>query len=149
MGTHSILESMVDRIEANTGRYPEQLSADSGYCSEANLAALDERGIDAYIAPGRQKHGTPSATAPEEKKQGPRACAMREKLRAGGWDSPYRLRKHTVEPVFGQIKEARGFRRFLQRGLENVRAEWALLCTAHNLLKLAHATAAKPLRATL
>jgi transposase len=143
------LESMVDQIEANVGERPEQLSADAGYCSEENLAALDERKIDAYVATGRQKHGTASATDHEEKRQGPLACAMREKLRAGGWDSPYRLRKHTVEPVFGQIKEARGFRRFLQRGLENVRAEWALLCTAHNLLKLAHATAAKPLRATL
>ena len=71
---------------------------------------------------------------------------MREKLRAGGWESPYRLRKHTVEPVFGQIKEARGFRQFLRRGLTNVQAEWALLCTAHNLLKLAGATAAKPRR---
>jgi transposase len=140
------LESMVDRIEAYTGQFPEQLSADTGYCSEGNLAALDERKIDAYIATGRQKHGTPSATAHEEKKQGPRACAMREKLRAGGWDSPYRLRKHTVEPVFGQIKEARGWRRFLMRGLANVKAEWALLCAAHNLLKLAHVTAANPVR---
>ncbi|MBZ0269710.1 transposase [bacterium] len=55
---------------------------------------------------------------------------MREKLRAGGWESPYRFRKHTVEPVFGQIKEARGFRRFLLRGLANVKAEWALLSRA-------------------
>ena len=68
--------------------------------------------------------------------------AMREKLRAGGWESPYRLRKHTVEPVFGQIKEARGFRRFLLRGLANVKGEWALLCTVHNLLKLARAAVA-------
>ena len=139
------LESMVDQIEANVGELPAQLSADAGYCSEENLAALDERKIDAYVATGRQKHGTASATDHEEKKQGPLACAMREKLRAGGWDSPYRLRKHTVEPVFGQIKEARGFRRFLLRGLEQVKAEWALLCTASNLLKLAGATAANPI----
>jgi len=66
---------------------------------------------------------------------------MRAKLRAGGWESPYRLRKQTVEPVFGQIKEARGFRRFLRRGLANVQGEWSLLCTVHNLLKLAAATA--------
>ena len=136
------LESMMDQIESNVGARPTQLSADAGYCSEENLAALDERKIDAYIATGRQKHGTASATDHEEKRQGPLASAMREKLRAGGWESPYRLRKHTVEPVFGQIKEARGFRRFLRRGLANVKAEWAMLCTVHNLLKLAHATGA-------
>jgi len=138
------LTSMVDQIEVNVGARPEQFSADAGYCSEANLAGLDERGIDAYVATGRQKHGTASATGHAEKKRGPLACAMRDKLRAGGWGSPYRLRKHTVEPVFGQIKEARGFRRFLRRGVKNVKAEWSLLCTVHNLLKLAHATAAKP-----
>jgi hypothetical protein len=95
------------------------------------------------VATGRQKHGSPSATGGEEKKQGPRVTAMREKLRAGGWESPYRLRKHTVEPVFGQVKEARGFRRFLHRGTEKVRAEWRLICTAHNLLKLAAHVAAE------
>ena len=62
---------------------------------------------------------------------------MRTRLRRGGRRSHYRLRKHTVEPVFGQIKEARGFRQFLRRGLNNVAGEWALLCTVHNLLKLA------------
>ena len=62
---------------------------------------------------------------------------MREKIRAGGHDSPYRLRKQLPEPVFGQIKQARGFRQFLLRGLENVQGEWSVVCTAHNLLKLA------------
>ena len=70
-------------------------------------------------------------------KLGPLARVMRIRLRRGGWRSRYRLRKQTVEPIFGQIKEARGFRRFLLRGLEKVETEWALLCTAHNLLKLA------------
>jgi transposase len=131
------LVPVLDQIEANTGSRPVHVSADVGYCSEDNLAALEERKIDAYVATGRQKHGTASATGGEEKKQGPRVTAMRAKLRTGGWQSPYRLRKQTVEPVFGQIKEARGFRRFLHRGLEKVRAEWRLVCTAHNLLKLA------------
>ena len=54
----------------------------------------------------------------------------------GGFETPYRLRKQVVEPVFGQIKQARGFRQFLLRGVEKVRAEWAMICTAHNLLKL-------------
>lgn len=133
---------MLDQVEANTGSKPAQVSADAGYCSEENLKALEERKIDGYVATGRQKHGASSATGGEEKKQGPYAQAMREKLRAGGWTSPYRLRKQTVEPVFGQIKEARGFRRFLHRGLAQVRAEWRLICTAHNLLKLAARRAA-------
>ena len=133
------LVGMVDQVKANLGQLPAQLSADAGYCSEANLAALEEREVDSYIATSRQKHGTSSPTSNEQANRGPRATAMREKLRAGGWESPYRLRKQTVEPVFGQIKEARGFRRFLRRGLANVQGEWALLCTAHNLLKLAAA----------
>ena len=64
---------------------------------------------------------------------------MREKIKSGGYASPYRLRKQLPEPslCFGQIKEARGFRQFLMRGVEKVRAEFALVCTAHNLLKLA------------
>ena len=67
-----------------------------------------------------------------------RVAAMREKIKAGGHQSPYRLRKQLPEPVFGQIKQARGFRQFLLRGIEKVRAEWALVCPAHNLCKLAH-----------
>jgi hypothetical protein len=62
---------------------------------------------------------------------------MRAKLKAGGHESPYRLRKQLPEPVFGQIKQARGFRQFLLRGFAKVRAEWAIICTVHNVLKLA------------
>ena len=61
---------------------------------------------------------------------------MRAKIKAGGHESPYRLRKQLPEPVFGQIKQARGFRQFLMRGFEKVRAEWAIICSIHNLLKL-------------
>lgn len=136
------LAPMIEQVEANTGEKPVQVSADAGYCSEDNIAVLEEKKIDGYVATGRQKHGTPSATGGEQKKQGPHATAMREKLRAGGWESPYRLRKQTVEPVFGQIKEARGFRRFLHRGLAKVRAEWRFVCAAHNVLKLAARRAA-------
>ena len=67
-----------------------------------------------------------------------RVEAMRAKIKAGGHASPYRLRKQLPEPVFGQIKQARGFRQFLLRGFEKVRGEWAIVCTVHNLLKLAH-----------
>ena len=136
------LVGMADQIEANLGKWPAQLSADANYCSEANLAALEERGIEPYLATGRHKHGDSSPTSNEKGKQGPRTTAMREKLRAEGHASPYRLRKQSVEPVVGQIKDARGFRRFLQRGIAKVRAEWALLSTAHNMLKLTTARAA-------
>ena len=70
---------------------------------------------------------------------GPLTQAMREKLKRAGWRSRYRLRKQIVEPVFGQIKQARGFRQFLPRGIEKAKAEWAMICTAHNLTKLARA----------
>jgi transposase len=132
---HDQLVGLVDGIEANLGDKPKEASADSGYLSEANLAALEARGIAPYIATGRAKHPADDARG----RGGPLTRAMRAKLRRAGWRSRYRLRKQIVEPVFGQIKQARGFRQFLLRGVENVRAEWAMLCTAHNLLKLAKA----------
>lgn len=131
---------MIDRIKANLGRKPAICSADAGYCSEANLAGLEARKIRAYIATGRQKHGSKAATHSKNGKPGSLVARMRERLKRGGWRSPYRFRKQVVEPVFGQIKQALGFRQFLLRGLANVRAEWALICTAHNLLKLARAS---------
>lgn len=134
---------MTDAVEANLGRKPEQVSADAGYCSQDNLAGLEARNIDAYVATGRARDavaGTAKDKAvPAPEKVGPptRIEAMRAKIKAGGHASPYRLRKQLPEPVFGQIKQARGFRQFLMRGIEKVRAEWALVCTAHNLRKLA------------
>ena len=126
------LVPLIKAIENNLGRKPEQASADSGYCSEANLEALEAHGIDGYVAPGRAKH----PTAANGKIGGPLTQQMRNKIDDGGFETPYRLRKQVVEPVFGQIKQARGFRQFLLRGVEKVRAEWAMICTAHNLLKL-------------
>ena len=125
------LAPITDAIEAHFGRKPAQLSADAGYCSDANLAVLEDRAIDAYIAPGRAK------SAAEGEGGGARIAAMREKIKAGGHQSPYRLRKQLPEPVFGQIKQARGFRQFLMRGVEKAAAEWGLVCLAHNILKLA------------
>jgi transposase len=135
------LLGMVDQVRANLGRKPAVLSADAGYCSEANLAGLLKRNIRAYIAIGRQKHGTKAASHPTNGKPGSLIAAMKEKLQRGGWRSPYRLRKQVVEPVFGQIKQAMGFRQFLLRGLAKVKAEWQLVCLAHNLRKLMSATA--------
>jgi transposase len=133
---------MADAVDANTGTKPAQLSADSGYCSEENLAALETRQITGFVATGRHKHGQAAADGGEAKKKGPKVEAMRERLREGGFENPYRLRKQTVEPVFGQIKHARGFRQFLMRGLAKVSGEWAMVCIAHNLLKLAAARTA-------
>jgi transposase len=135
MSDHNQLVPLMDGIKDNLACQPKQASADAGYLSEANLAALAERKISAYVAAGRAKH-------PGEVKRritGPLTKAMRDKLKRAGWRSRYRLRKQVVEPVFGQIKQARGFRQFLLRGFEKVRAEWALICTAHNLTKMARA----------
>src|ERR1700736_939934 len=140
------LVPLIEAIENNLGRKPEQASADSGYCSESNLEALEAHGVDGYVAPGRAKH----PTAANGKIGGPLTQRMRNKIDDGGFETPYRLRKQVVEPVFGQIKQARGFRQFLLRGVEKVRAEWAMICTTHNLLKLftlanaASASAGKP-----
>jgi transposase len=133
------LSPLVKLIKKMTGRQAKELSADTGYCSEENLKDLNRHHIRAYLATGRQKHGTPSATDEKQLPVESYRAHMRQRLRQGGWDSRYRLRKQTVEPVFGQIKEARGFRRFLMRGLEKISTEWSLICTAHDLLKLAAA----------
>ena len=128
---------MLDAIERETGRLPDELSADAGYCSEDNLKALEERNVRGYVATGRQKHGTKSATGTGKVRAGSHRAAMRRRLRRGGHNnSRYRLRKITIEPVFGQIKQARGFRQFLLRGRRKVSLEWALICMAHNLNKL-------------
>lgn len=134
------LAPIVAQIKQNTGRQAQELSADAGYCSEGNLAVLARRHIDAYIATGRQRHGAAAATGRRRGRADTRVAAMRLKLARAGHRSRYRLRKTLPEPVFGQIKQARGFRQFLLRGLERVRGEWSLICTVHNLLKLAHAT---------
>ena len=133
MSDHGQLVGLIDGIKANLGARPKEASADSGYLSEANLQALADRRINAYVATGKAKH-------PAEIKRkvgGPLTQAMRTKLKRAAWRSRYRLRKQIVEPVFGQIKQARGFRQFLLRGIEKVKAEWAMICTAHNLTKLA------------
>jgi len=131
------LAPMVKLAGENTGTKPEILSADAGYFSEDALGDEELEGIDLYVPPDRQKHGErpPMATGPPP----PEATVierMRHKLRTPDGREVYRKRKAIVEPVFGQIKEARGFRRFSFRGLEKVRAEWDLICLTHNLLKL-------------
>ncbi|MDW8398141.1 MAG: IS1182 family transposase [Acetobacteraceae bacterium] len=132
---------LVDAVHGNLGAKPREVSADAGFASEANLEAMAARRIRAYLAPGRARHGDGHEAGARRFKRCPRMAAMAETIRRAGHRSRYRLRKQVVEPVFGQIKQARGFRQFLLRGLHNVRGEWAMLCTAHNLLKLAKASA--------
>lgn len=130
------LAPLLDGIRANLGTNPDEVSADAGYCSAANLRTIRRRRIEGYIATGRQKHGAKSATAKKASRPGSLIARMSTKLKRAGHQSRYRLRKQIVEPVFGQIKQARGFRQFLLRGIDKVKAEWALICTAHNLVKL-------------
>jgi transposase len=144
------IEPMVQVIEQQSGQRPASLLADSGYCSEKNLAylaALGQSGdpIDCYIATGKQKHDEYRQKHDEYRQpcsRGPlprnatRVERMKRKLQTKVGRAIYATRKTIVEPVFGQIKEARGFRRFLLRGLAKVRGEWALVCLTHNILKL-------------
>ena len=137
------VQPMGEVIEQPSGQRPEELWADSGYCSEKNLeyleaAAEPEKRIEAYLATGRQKHGEALPACP----RGPlpkgvtRVDRMKRKLQTKAGAALYAARKAIVEPVFGQIKQARGFRRFSLRGLAKVQAEWAFVCLTHNILKL-------------
>src|SRR5215217_6700624 len=133
------LMPLVDSIHAHLGRKPRAVSGDAGFATEANLAALKERRIRGYVPPGRARHGEAHAAGRRRLKNTPLMSAMAKRLKRAGRRSRSRLRKQVVEPVFGQMKQARGFRQFLLRGLDQVRGEWAMICTAHNLLKRAQA----------
>jgi transposase len=132
------LKPMVEAIEEQAGQKPGEVLADSGYCSEDNFKYLARRHIDGYVATERQKHGEkrlPCKRGPLPK--GASAVArMKRKLQTQVGRRIYAMRKAIVEPVFGQIKQVRGFRQFLFRGLEKVQREWALVCLTHNILKL-------------
>jgi transposase len=137
------LKPMVELIEQQSGQRPEAILADNGYCSEENLEHLEsaeqpERKIEGFIATGKQKHGEHRIPA----KRGPlpkdatRVDRMKRKLKTKVGKAVYAARKCVVEPVFGQIKQARGFRQFLLRGKDKVKGEWALVCLTHNILRL-------------
>jgi transposase len=134
---------MLATMEEQSGQRPDDILADSGYCSEKNLEALDseenpERRVDGYIATERQKHDEYKESCPKGPlpKEATRVDRMRRKLRTKAGKAVYAARKAIVEPVFGQIKQARGFRQFLLRGLDKVRGEWSLVCLTHNILKM-------------
>jgi len=138
------LVPMLGQVQSLTGSAPEQATADSGYFSEANVTDPKLAGIDLLVAPDRQKHGEEMPVATRSSAGGPvglsptlsPAQAMRLKLRTVEGRAVYKMRKAVVEAVFGQIKEERGFRRFLLRGLAPAQAEWKIICATHNLLKL-------------
>jgi transposase len=137
------LQPLVEAIEEQSGQRPEAILADSGYCSDENLAYLEsagkpERKIEGYIATGKQKHGEHRQPCPRGPlpKGATRMDRMKRKLRTKVGKAVYAARKCVVEPVFGQIKQARGFRQFLLRGKKKVEGEWSLVCMTHNILRL-------------
>jgi transposase len=132
------LVPMIATITKQSGAAPAVLLADAGYCSDANLTAIAATPIEAYISTRKQSHGERPSPCP----RGPlpatatRTDRMTRKLQTKAGAAVYAARKAIVEPVFGQIKQARGFRQFLLRGLEKVQGEWSLVCTTHNILKM-------------
>lgn len=131
------LTPMIEQVKENCGKYPIKLSADTGYYSDTNVTHAEGCGIDAYIATGRQKHGT---SPPPVRGRPPAGLSIKErmarKLRTKRGRVEYAKRKKIVEPVFGQVKAVRGLRQVLRRGVQAARAEWSFICTTHNLLKL-------------
>ncbi|MCB9682972.1 MAG: IS1182 family transposase [Alphaproteobacteria bacterium] len=135
------LQPVIDAVEKVAGALPKVLTADAGYYSAGNAEWCEKRGVDAYLSVNRQRHGPappPTETPPPETATPKEKMAAKLNTKAGR--EMYRKRKTIPEPVFGQIKEARGFRRFLLRGMGKVRHEWDLVCATHNLLKLFRAS---------
>jgi hypothetical protein len=134
------LAPMLEQTERNVGAWPQSASADTGFWNQQQVETIQGQGIDLHVATGKQKHGKTSQPAggdPAEAGEEPSLRErMKQKLSSEAGRGVYRMRKAIVEPVFGQIKEWRGFRRFSLRGLDNVRGEWKLVCLTHNLLKL-------------
>lgn len=132
------LGPMLKEIKKNVGRHPVKLSADAGYYSESNIQRLEQGEIDYYIPPDKQGHNQQATPSPRGRRPDNLSTAdrLRRKLKTACGKKIYARRKEVVEPVFGQIKAARGLRQFLLRGLDNVSAEWDLWCLTHNLLKL-------------
>ena len=130
--------AMVEETIGNTGTVPREVSDDAGYYSAKAVDGLSALGIDPFMAPEKTRHGRSVPPAPRGRIPNNLSARdrMRRKLRTKRGRQRYALRMETVEPVFGQIKQGRGFRQFLLRSLEKVNREWLLICTGHNLLKL-------------
>lgn len=125
------LVPMLERVKATAGALPEKATADAGYWAPANAAWCEAHGVDAYISTQRQRRSAPPSPPPLTPQQ-----KMREKVASPEGQKIYRRRKCIPEPVFGQIKQAMGFRRFSLRGMTKARGEWALVCSCHNIRKL-------------
>jgi transposase len=133
------VEPVIEKLKSNLdGATPKQVSADSDYYSQDNVLYLAGHHIDAYVATGRWKHTHRVPAAPRGRipKDATVKERMTRKLRTIKGRATYSKRKGIVEPVFGQIKQVRGFRQFLLRGFDQVSAEWELICLGHNLMKL-------------
>ena len=132
------VKPVIEDVRERTGQTPKKACLDAGYYSDENVAYLESEKIDGYIATGRQKHSDHLPSAPRGRipKNATTKEKMARKLRTQKGRATYSKRKQIVEPVFGQIKEPRGFRRFSLRGLVNVSCEWDIVCLTHNLLKL-------------
>ncbi len=130
--------AMVEEAISNVGAVPKEVSADAGYYSAQAVEGLYGLCVDPFIAPEQTRHGRVPPSAPRGRIPSHLSTRdrMRRKLQTKRGRQRYALRMQTVEPVFGQIKQVRGFRQFLLRGLEKVSGEWSLICTGHNLLKL-------------
>jgi transposase len=128
------LIAMIERVKATSGELPEVGTADAGYFTPENVRYCEDQGFEALIAIGREHGRGKGVSAGKQAERS--AQRMRAKLDSEEGRALYRRRKAIVEPAFGQIREARGFRRFLLRGLSKARDEWAMVCTAHNMLKL-------------
>jgi transposase len=129
---------MIGTVQEQAGQKPSAVLADNGYCSEHNLNGAAKLGVEAYIAVGKDKHNqiTPPCPRGPIPKSATVLERMHRKLQTVAGRAIYGRRKVIVEPVFGQIKQRQGFRRFLLRGIQKVQGEWALVCMTHNLLKL-------------
>ena len=114
------------------------IDADTGYFSEENVSYLEGEQIDPHIATERLKHHEKIPLAPQGRipKNWTPQQRMARKLRTKKGQETYAKRKGMIEPVFGPIKQARGFRQFLLRGMDKMRGEWRLVCMTHNLWKL-------------
>jgi transposase len=133
------LPPLVKQATENTGQTPAEASADAAYCSEDNLKFLEDSGIEAFIPPNKVKHNEWREAKPmrgRPPKNLSRRQTMKRKLLTKRGKERYKLRMTSVEPVFGQIKEARGLRQFLHRGLEKVHSMWLFECAAHNIMKM-------------
>lgn len=129
------LVPLVKSVRSNAQATPETITADAGYWDTTSLLDPSLQGIQVLVTPDSNPQ-PPGAPLPPTAPRNEQAIRMREVLASQEGKARYALRKSTVEPVFGQIKEARGIRRFRLRSLPKVTSEWKLICATHNLLKL-------------